>query len=484
MVVMKFYRHMKIGRNETCPCGSEKKYKKCCLLDNDSAKKMKRPVIKREDFIGSPYIVCPKCNQNTLGIVISVNSSNSYTRECKYCWHQIYTKLPPIKKKILYLDQFFISNIAKALDPKSKGHDDILKQPFWLEAYKKIDRLISLNLIICPDSFFHNDESLLSGDPNFKTLRKVYERLSHGCTFYDYNTIIRFQIDEHAKNYFAGNPKYQFKFYAEKMMHGDPHRWLGRLRVSVHNEPYTGQIDSIRKERVAQYQGVTEVFKRWQTEKGKKFVEWVKEEGDAFGPVTLRTHLKHLQKQKTLADKYAKSYLEGVQPKIDFNDIFPPSSSDIIQQILSVIKIFGINDESEQLRLLIEYLHSKYLRDVPAIHISSVLFAGIARKASVGQKEPPNIGTITDINAISSLLPYCDAMFIDNPMAHLLYENPARQELTRYPTKIFCLNKADNFFQYLSEIEQQIDTEHKKIIEDMYSKDWAQPHLTFLEEKG
>lgn len=25
---------MKLNRNEKCPCGSGKKYKKCCLLDN------------------------------------------------------------------------------------------------------------------------------------------------------------------------------------------------------------------------------------------------------------------------------------------------------------------------------------------------------------------------------------------------------------------------------------------------------------------
>jgi len=25
------YPHMKIGRNDPCPCGSGKKYKKCCL---------------------------------------------------------------------------------------------------------------------------------------------------------------------------------------------------------------------------------------------------------------------------------------------------------------------------------------------------------------------------------------------------------------------------------------------------------------------
>ena len=25
------YSHLKVGRNDTCPCGSGKKYKKCCI---------------------------------------------------------------------------------------------------------------------------------------------------------------------------------------------------------------------------------------------------------------------------------------------------------------------------------------------------------------------------------------------------------------------------------------------------------------------
>ena len=30
-------RIMKIGRNDTCPCGSKKKYKRCCMLNKEAA---------------------------------------------------------------------------------------------------------------------------------------------------------------------------------------------------------------------------------------------------------------------------------------------------------------------------------------------------------------------------------------------------------------------------------------------------------------
>lgn len=38
---------MKIGRNEKCPCGSGKKYKKCCLL-KDEAIKRAIPMLKQQ----------------------------------------------------------------------------------------------------------------------------------------------------------------------------------------------------------------------------------------------------------------------------------------------------------------------------------------------------------------------------------------------------------------------------------------------------
>ena len=36
--------------------------------------------------------------------------------------------------------------------------------------------------------------------------------------------------------------------------------------------------------------------------------------------------------------------------------------------------------------------------------------------------KPPSKGTFTDVNAIASILPYCDALFVDAEMAGYLGE--------------------------------------------------------------
>ena len=41
------------GRNDQCPCGSGKKYKKCHLLDDDLVQKKKEAVVEQENAEGS-----------------------------------------------------------------------------------------------------------------------------------------------------------------------------------------------------------------------------------------------------------------------------------------------------------------------------------------------------------------------------------------------------------------------------------------------
>jgi hypothetical protein len=43
------------GRNDPCPCGSGKKYKRCCLLtDEASARERAQPALFDDDLFGDP----------------------------------------------------------------------------------------------------------------------------------------------------------------------------------------------------------------------------------------------------------------------------------------------------------------------------------------------------------------------------------------------------------------------------------------------
>lgn len=54
-------RMSKVGRNEACPCGSGKKYKRCCLERDEEAVRAQR---KLDDAIEPPHVHGPGCNHD------------------------------------------------------------------------------------------------------------------------------------------------------------------------------------------------------------------------------------------------------------------------------------------------------------------------------------------------------------------------------------------------------------------------------------
>lgn len=93
-----------IGRNDPCPCGSGKKYKKCCLK-NDMVLKVREDIVEcaicerefnrnlkgtfqsKKKKRGKRIYFCPECNLNlscsTCGEKLGTKSFGLYS--CKHC---------------------------------------------------------------------------------------------------------------------------------------------------------------------------------------------------------------------------------------------------------------------------------------------------------------------------------------------------------------------------------------------------------------
>ena len=74
-------------------------------------------------FIYEPYIPCPKCKRVTFGVLMIHNTN--YTKQCYECMYSESYKLPPTHKKLIYLDQFVISNITNSLDKDSPKYQKL-----------------------------------------------------------------------------------------------------------------------------------------------------------------------------------------------------------------------------------------------------------------------------------------------------------------------------------------------------------------------
>src|SRR3989304_2807951 len=96
-------------------------------------------VIDPRDFIAGPFRNCPKCGGNEFGVLL-VNG-RQYIRRCRdrKCWYTETIGLPEIKKKVIYIDQFAISNMMKVLNPAVKGHELAATDPFWRELFELLD---------------------------------------------------------------------------------------------------------------------------------------------------------------------------------------------------------------------------------------------------------------------------------------------------------------------------------------------------------
>lgn len=413
-------------------------------------------------FISPPYQKCPKCCQPDTFGTLMVND-DSFTRRCSSCWHTDSIPLPELNKKVIYIDQFAISNMMKSLNTKTdankKGRVDI----FWRTLFEKLDRLCKLQLIICPDSNIHTEESLMTG--YFEALKRMYELLSHGVSFENQETIKESQLYEHAFNWASGNSNKAVSLNAHDVIYGKINAWQDRLIVSVNMNYQASWIEEIRKSRDFVYVEMFEVFKRWQSEKGKPFRYFFDNECKGFIQELIYNYVDYLKRWNDISQGNL---------KITFEDVFPPYSYNMIKAIQEALEKAEIHDEEIWSKTM-EYLYSKSIRDIPFLKISAMFYAAIARKAAAGKKKPPGKGMANDINIISVILPYCDAVFIDKECHSYMKEKPLCDELN-YDTKIFSLSNKNDFLEYLESIENNTSKDHFFWVRQVYGDNWDKPY--------
>lgn len=432
--------------------------------------------ISPKDFIHGPYIKCPKCGKGTFGILMIC--SHHYCRRCSECYYPHPSRdeddamydLPKLNKKVIYIDQFSISNMMKFLNPSVKGHKKAGADIFWGELFKRLDTLCKLQLIICPDSDFHKHESLLA--PYHQQLKRIYELLSHGVSFYDHETIKLFQIMGQFKIW-LGEAK-ELELDVHKITSGEINVWQDRFIISMGDYNSQALVDELRSNREKSYDYMEGVFKRWQSEKDKDFDYWYNEEKKSEAGVIIELHTKDLQNM-------AKAYF-GLAP-LELGALLPGFATRLIYGLKDRFKEKDVLGEENLNKKVGEFLRSVEFEDTPYIKISSMLYAAMAQRAAhQSRKRSPGRGFFTDVKIISTLLPYCDAIFIDNECRGLLSDRPVCNRIG-YKTKVFSLSNKEEFLSYLDSIKSAAPPEYIKAVEEVYGIDWAKPYWEIFSQR-
>lgn len=427
-----------------------------------SKQKFKTINIDPRMFIGKPFTNCPKCGEKNCYGLLMVNAA-SYTKRCRECWHSENYTLPPLNKKVIYLDQFVISNMMKAINEKVGKKDKVDK--VYLKLFEILDKMVKLQLIICPDSEFQRQESLLSF---YKALKRMYEQLSHGTTFFDSQTIRRFQICEDFKNYIdTNNPGWKSVMDVDIVLHGDRNEWQSKLLVTVDSNIKQDEIESFRKSRLVTQEKFKQVYEYWQRDNKKTFAAFFKEISTGYGVGMVKNYMNSLT-------QYFQASL-GVKTQTSENVFsFIGEESILISSLLRYLK--DNTNDAENLKKIILYLQSDRFELIPFNEIYSSLWSAIAYQVSRGGRTSlPNIGMFNDIEMLSILYPYCDAIFVDNDIHSILNFGEVKNKLSKYKPKVFSLTNKEEFISYLEEITKKASKKHIEIIKNVYGEGWDTP---------
>ena len=403
------------------------------------------------DFIGPPYLLCPACGGETFGVMAIEPAS--YTRTCRGCLHTQDFRLPTLKKKIIYLDQFVVSELMKLNTPTTKGHAAVSAEPFWRKLWDLVKELRNLQLICCPSSGEHVNESLLS--PFYKALKETYDHLSGGVSFDSCESIKRQQIATLARAWARGETP-EFDFDADGVTSGDPHRWLERYYIT-HNDFMEHHVDVVREDRQKLHEGMTRVFNNSYRVHRFTFAQWFELERHSHQKYMLNAVKDRVQRKLSLM---------ATPWQIGLSDVLDSDAEMTTQLILETM-----NRESHPapkgVELAQSFFNAQRIGDAPFNKIGAAMHASIAMKAAAGQKNPPNQGMVTDIELVETLLPYCDAMFMDNGCRAVLMDVP-KAYLPEGADRVYSLNRKEEFLSYLRALRDSAPPEHLSTVQEIY----------------
>lgn len=408
------------------------------------------------DFIMRPFLVCPKCGAEQFG-VLNVRGSHC-KRRCRACWYTADAYLPEIRKRVIYIDQFAFSNIMKTLSPDVKGHTRAKSEPFWLALFETLSVACHLQLVVCPDSKEHQSESLTSSF--YKDLKRTYEHFSGGVSFYRSEAVRLRQIARLAQCWLSKEPV-TYDFDAERITHGKLHVWADRIYVTV-DGVLPGLANELRAARTRTQEGLREVFEFWQQEK-KSFEEIFALEKAAYSQSLVKLYISQM-------GRVATKLRLGEMPHL--NDLLPSEAQMILEQVRFIFeRTLG---STQWIAVASEFVASGAMNEAPFNVIGASMFASLAQKAASGQRRPPNQGMANDVAVVSTLLPYCDAMFVDNECRALWQDIPKTHKLS-YPCALFSPNIGEDFLHYLEAIRDSATPEHLKLVSEVYGADPLKP---------
>jgi hypothetical protein len=405
--------------------------------------------IEPRDLITPPYDDCPACGaRDQLGLITV--GPTFYRKRCRVCMRDQSHELPTLApKRVLYLDQLAISNLLKTTlkEHSHKFTEDraATQSGYWPRLLDRLERLVHLNLLVCPRSSIHELEAAFD-DRLSGHLRSFHEQLAANVQFEHQLTVERFQLEMSCVAWL--NSREPESLGRGEVVRGRLDAWLDRFVVNAYYPVTPDEISRLRAERDRIDGGLQGSFVRWRDEGPREFDALFGEQVDAYGP-------------GFVSHEYLSEMKIGLRARMESHGV-PPAQW------------------SEQMNA---FLRSEAAKKTHFARIAAGMLGALAWRAGRNQLAPPTRGLRADLRAISTYLPYADAMFVDNECARLLKDVPLRDQLP-YSTRIFSIDSRDELLDWLTEIEDQAPPGHLDLVEHVYGPSWLKPRRVHEKAPG
>lgn len=376
---------------------------------------------------------CPGCGKESCYGNVDVCGTH-VLRGCKYCRYSVRLDLPPVRKSVLYLDQFFFSKAFRGQDKR------------FLEAAKQIEQVSSLQLLVAPYSSVHEEET--HQWVHHKDLHDFIKKTSRGHEFEAAYNVERAQLLKGFKSWLEGQSP-QYTLEQRDALSNDIHKWDGYLFVDVGH--YVGEIEHIRLLKTQAIEGLVNLFPEWRTSTNT-FEEDVALEIAAAGRGYMEYYLEYLRRIKQ-GDYYA--LLDS------------PIISTFVQDMMHCLPR-EIPPEDWWQRCS-QFFASDHFANLPYQMINSKTYAtlkALVKRGAYTNKEKALSrlsGFYYDVKHIATYAPYCQAFVMDQAMAELISHPKIALEQT-FGVKVFSPSNWDELFSWLDALEAAMTSEHKQAL--------------------
>jgi hypothetical protein len=342
-----------------------------------------------------------------------------------------------------------ISNLLKTRLPahQHKFADDnpATQFGFWPRLLDRLERLVHLNLLVCPRSSIHDLEAAFN-DRLSGGLRSFHEQLAGDIKLEHHATVKIFQLELACRGWLEGREPAPLD--AGGVVRGHLDGWLDRFVVNAYFPVTPDEISKLRTERDRIDQDLQDWFRRSCQMSSPSFDALFRRELEAYGPGLMK----------------------------------PDYSGSLMMRLRAQLEDHGV--APEQWRGQIDaFLQSEAPTNVHFAQIAAAMLAALAWRAARNQLSPPTRGLRADLQAISTYLPYVDAMFLDNECARVLREAPLQSRLP-YTTRILSIDSQDELLDWLTEIEDQAPPGHLDLVERIYGPGWLKPRNASEQTRG